>query len=265
MAIADHVFRVVPDRVMYTGLAWQYLVMERELRALDDFYPRDVAASTVAIDCGAWWGPWTYWLSRRAGRVVSLEPVPHVAEFLRRVVGNNVEIVCTAASDHAGTSMLYLPPSGLGSEGRSTVEPSLAVDGATSIEVALTPIDALEVGDVGLIKIDVEGHERVVLRGAAQTIARYRPVLVIEIEERGGVTVADTFVALDALGYDGWFLLDKQWQPRSRFDVVQHQASKRDLNLSRGYLHNLVRGTGGYVNNFVFLPKGAPPFPRRAA
>ena len=44
---------------------------------------------------------------------------------------------------------------------------------------ALT-IDSLGLDRVGLIKIDVEGAEHDVIRGAAQTIARCRPVVVVE-------------------------------------------------------------------------------------
>ena len=49
-----------------------------------------------------------------------------------------------------------------------------------SIEVGCVTIDALALSKVGAIKIDVERHEPCVLRGAANTIERDRPALLIE-------------------------------------------------------------------------------------
>lgn len=46
-------------------------------------------------------------------------------------------------------------------------------------------IDDLKLSDIGLIKIDVEGHELDVLKGAEQTIKKYKPPIFIEI--LGGV------------------------------------------------------------------------------
>ena len=45
-------------------------------------------------------------------------------------------------------------------------------------------LDDLALGDVGFVKIDVEGHELAVLRGAAETLQRNRPPLLVEAEER---------------------------------------------------------------------------------
>lgn len=42
-------------------------------------------------------------------------------------------------------------------------------------------------GRVGLMKIDVEGHELAVLRGAAGALARDRPALIVELNDVGGL------------------------------------------------------------------------------
>lgn len=57
---------------------------------------------------------------------------------------------------------------------------SLLPDGSQGIKVRIRPLDALELPACGLIKIDVEGFEPQVLRGARQTVARCRPVLYVE-------------------------------------------------------------------------------------
>jgi FkbM family methyltransferase len=56
----------------------------------------------------------------------------------------------------------------------------LQPDGTPGIKVRIRPLDSLELSTCGLIKIDVEGFEAQVLRGAEATIARCRPILYVE-------------------------------------------------------------------------------------
>lgn len=230
----------------------QYRVFEPEIRWIDDYTDRERLARGTALDVGAWWGPWMYWLSRRAARVVSVEPVPHVAEFLRRVAPDNVEVVHSAVSDHTGTTTLFLPDRGKGSEGYSTLEQDVAVSGAIPIEVPLTTIDELAITDAAFVKIDVEGHELPVLDGARETLTAQRPPVLIEIEARGTVDVDAVFDRLLSYGYDGWFHFDKAWRPLSEFDLERHQLATQESVRSRGFVGNMLHGTSKYVHNFVF-------------
>jgi FkbM family methyltransferase len=69
-----------------------------------------VGPNQAAIDAGAWYGPWTFWLSRTAKSVLTVEANPELADFVRRTSLPNVTVICAAASDEVGTATLWLPP-----------------------------------------------------------------------------------------------------------------------------------------------------------
>jgi hypothetical protein len=93
---------------------------------------------------------------------------------------------------------------------------------------------------VGFIKIDVEGYEEFVIRGAMGILQRDTPNLLIEIEERhnrGGY--ARVSAALSRLGYRAFYLQNNKLQRlESGVDIqaLQSQASR-------------------YINNFFFSPR----------
>jgi FkbM family methyltransferase len=225
-------------------------LFEQELNRLREIFPR----GDTAVDVGAWWGPWTYWLARRARRVVTIEPVPYVAEFLQRVVPPNVEVINAALSDRSGETDLWMPSGGKGTEGRSSLESSVTTNAVRSVRVRTHALDELGLEDVTIVKIDVEGHELPVLRGAEQTITKWRPTIVIEVEERGDASVARVFEHIKNWGYSGRFLDRGAWRPVDDFDVVEHQLRHRRQVERRGYLANAFGAGRAYVNNFVFAP-----------
>lgn len=252
MGALNSAFAALPPAAKHRLIALQYRVSEDELRRLRDFVPADRAA----IDVGGWWGPWTYWLSRRATAVHTFEPVPHVADFLRSVTADNVTVHDVALSDAPGEAVLSVPPGGPGSEGRSTLgTPAFA--GARDLAVPLRTLDSVDVPDaIGFIKIDVEGHEAQVLRGALGTISTHRPVLLVEIEASPDrpAHVDEVVTLVESLGYSTSFLRRRRWLPFAEFDLDRDQRSQAETVRHRGLLGNMVM-SGGYINNFLFRPE----------
>ena len=77
------------------------------------------------------------------------------------------------------------------------------------MQAHLTTMDSYGIQDVGFIKIDVEGHELMVLRGALNTIERNNPVICIEqndATEKWGK--GKEFEALDFLKDIGYTVVD---------------------------------------------------------
>jgi len=69
-------------------------------------------------------------------------------------------------------------------------------------EISIQPLDSFNITNVGLIKIDVEGMEELVIEGALNTIDKYKPVLIIEIHDISHFKVTDICKKLLCLGYN---------------------------------------------------------------
>lgn len=74
------------------------------------------------------------------------------------------------------------------------------------------PLDALEIQDVGCIKLDVEGFEERALRGLSATINRSKPHLIVELCERNlsyyGSSVRAVLALISQFGYSNFSLHD---------------------------------------------------------
>jgi len=218
---------------------------ERELREL----PRLVARGSIAVDVGAHFGTYSHALCRLVGKqglVHAFEPIAEDARYLTaaaRQLRLPMEVHNCALSSVNGTAALTVPDRyGHGKTALSSLEPHVGTGERRTVEVRRLD-DVLAGADrpVSFIKIDVEGHELAVLEGAAETIARHKPNLLIEIEERFHAAPAVvTFERVQALGYRGEFLdASGQRRPISEFDPAVHQDPAVDV-LSREFIANFV-------------------------
>lgn len=173
--------------------------VEPEVAALDGFLP----TGGVAIDVGAAYGLYTLTFAARvgpAGHVLSVEPLPGPSRWLGWVVRalgvDNVILRQRALGDHAGTGRMSLPRRrGLPVHGRAFLSDDAGHLGSNaefpvdepvpvSVDTLDAAVGALGLSRVDLVKIDVEGAELSVLRGADRTVRVHRPVVLVEIERR---------------------------------------------------------------------------------
>lgn len=232
---------VVPPRLYIRYKAMKELWKgEREVRLLSFLVPK----GRSAVDAGANKGVYAHFLAKRASRVLAFEPNPKIFAVLARAKAANVESYPIALSNVSGEAELRLPQMGKG--GYSNQGGSLSVakvyERYRTVAVATKRLDDYALDDLGFLKIDVEGFEEEVIAGAAETIRRCRPNLLVEIEERyTKVPVEQTLARIVKLGYCGLFL-DQGGVLCSleAFDPVAHHR----------------KATAGYVNNFLFLPLG---------
>jgi len=132
------------------------------------------------FDVGANVGYYTLLGSHRVGttgHVVAFEPLPANVRFLQRHVRlnrvQNVSLQAVAVSDHDGRARFA--PHASNAMGK--------LSDAGSVEVATVSLDSIAKAgrfpDPNLLKIDVEGAELGVLRGAAQLLERARPAILL--------------------------------------------------------------------------------------
>ena len=216
-----------------------------------------VRPGDAVVDAGANWGLYAARLARLVGpggRVDAFEPHPVHARTLGALARRHPQLHVHAVGlgDEAATRHLRVPlEDGRPVTALAGFEAPLEDRPHEAVEVEVRPLDAvLPDAAPRLIKIDVEGSELALLQGAAGLLARARPVLLVEIEQRHQERpIADTFAFLDGLGYEGWFLHAGRRRPLAEFDVQRHQLD-----------HLETAGDAempeAYVGNFVFAAPG---------
>lgn len=215
----------LPRRNRLPFIYWLYHFagfVEPELRHLEALCP----ARDAAIDVGANIGLFSYRLARIFRKVYAFEINDELLVDLAAYNPGNIEIVSTGLSSTDSETTLYipvcrnLPLSGWG---------SLSRDNCPQAETHLTkpvrvrPLDSYSLHGVSFIKIDVEGHEVDVLRGAADTISKNQPIVLVEVKEQNRDRVSSFF---------------------------------RDLSYTETSLERIC-GTAGSAENHIFLPRQA--------
>lgn len=152
-----------------------------DLDATFNFLGERLSITGMAIDVGANIGNHSLYFADHFKYVVSLEPNPRVFELLcfNSKLRDNIQPLNIGASDIDGETTLLFTPGNWG--GGHLVDKDR--DRPDGIPVTLKRLDELDVlgsCSVGLIKIDVEGHELQVLKGAIKILLRSRPVILFE-------------------------------------------------------------------------------------
>jgi FkbM family methyltransferase len=157
----------------------------------------------TAVDVGANVGLYSLAMSRLYQRVVAFEPNDELATILKDSGLGNVDVETCGLSDRSGASILRIPvKDGIRLTGWAGIDVEEGEwDALASLPCSLERLDAFALPNVCLIKIDVEGHEAAVLRGARETIAQSRPVILVEVNDPDSA-VAEALGGLDYVALD---------------------------------------------------------------
>jgi len=221
----------------------------RDQTAEFDVIRRHIRAGDIVCDIGANKGSFILWLSRwcAGGRVVAFEPQPEfarrLAEVCRTMRLDNVRVEAKAVYSHSGDQDLFLPKGH--QPGASLHRKAQEAASFTTLSVPLVSLDEYfgENDRIALLKIDVEGAEFGVLRGAERILRQHAPLLVFECENRhlAPGNVQDLFSYLEGLGYQGSFISRGRLLPIAEFDAAVHQRQDGEwFWKSRDYCNNFV-------------------------
>jgi FkbM family methyltransferase len=235
--LSKWVSKRLPPRFLYRSLIRMSTIQEQKI------FQEGFAAvdpGKTAVDIGANRGIVSYHMAQRFAKVHSFEPNAELGAFLAKVLPAKCELHRCALSAESGESALSVALEGgvpIHGRGRILEAPEASRPFAVQ-SIRLETLDSQGLKDVGLIKIDVEGHEEKVIRGGLRTLAENRPVLIIEIEKRHtGRPAGSTIAFIESLGYRGYFFENGQRRPVSEFAERMQDP-----------------GYPAYINDFLFLP-----------
>jgi FkbM family methyltransferase len=209
-----------------------------------------VKPHSIVFDIGAHKGGYLHFLLEQlagTGKIFAFEPQVILYQYLlklQQLLGwQQVVIEPYAVSDQQGTALLCIPYN----QGRNSSPCATIINSKMHFrfrdceKVPTVSIDAYckKQGVIpDFIKVDVEGNELMVFRGAEETLRKYHPRLLFECEARfvGAERVAETFAFLQQLGYSGYFIEQQEIHPIHLFDIWRHQEP----------------GAASYCNNFIF-------------
>jgi len=216
----DLIIRLDRSAFMGSSIYWYGHHAGGEIRLLKQILKPEM----VFVDVGANQGEFTLCAAKRlpAGRVLSFEPYSQVyQQLIDNIALNGFDNVTTyrlALSDKTGVASIMIP-SGIQPD-RSFNEGLASLfahrDGHVMVEtVTMNLLDRVlqenPIHRVDVVKLDVEGAELSVLRGAKLTLARHRPAIITEIHEAAfhaaGYGYEEFLGLLGGFGYE-FYLID---------------------------------------------------------
>lgn len=146
---------------------------------------RDKALSYVekfdfALDIGGHIGLWSRPLTEKFDRVVAFEPyLPYIDLFTLNAP--KAEIIKVALGELDGSARIIAPPA---NSGAAYLSDAAYLENSTGCEegnrVHIVTLDSFGYDNVDFIKIDCEGYEFPIVLGAAETLKRCNPVVIVE-------------------------------------------------------------------------------------
>lgn len=211
----------------------------------------------VFMDVGANVGAYLFTLENhlKPENIFSFEPNPQLFKRLQRLF-QRVNLSSVALSDISTIAEFKIPViNGEKVHTRGTLQTSIKEKNEEKTilqKVEVKPLDDLDLKfqKLDFIKIDVEGNEMQTLRGAKKTIQKYRPILMVEMEQRHHNENLWTLISeIAAWGYSVNYLDRETLQPKVLTEDFLNQQNPDN-----------VKNYKNYINNIIFLP--SPPEPQ---
>ena len=191
-------------------------------------YEAIINPGDTAIDVGGLWGLHAFPMLNLvglSGRLYVAEPIPRcIANFVKefaRLGTLNAHILPLALSDTEGPTEFFVHPEKMGRSGL-VKRPDMA-DVFLPLQTYKTMLDRVIPQSLRptFIKIDVEGTEFSVLRGATETLRRSRSIVAFEFWPdislpATGMTLDDVFEFLRSIDYQMLDIFGDEWTSEAR-------------------------------------------------
>ena len=228
------------DEHMGSQIFWRGFYSEEQLRVLNHWLEPDM----IFVDVGANQGEFTVFAAKRLtqGQVIAFEPVSVLFQKLKRNINannlTNVQLIQKGLDNKNHQLSIYTIEGnfedGTRHEGLPTLYPTPTRSKICEV-IELTYlddfVDSQNLSRIDVIKIDVEGAELAVLQGARETLRRFKPVILMEVNEETS----------QAAGYSSRALLDYLSEMDYKFEEILYDGSTQPIlpeQLSN--FHNIV-------------------------
>lgn len=215
-----------------------------------------LAKDAVFMDVGANVGAYLFTLENhlKPENIFAFEPNPQLFKRLVRLFPK-VNLSSVALSDILTIAEFKIPViNGEKVHTRGTLQTSIKEKNEEKTilqKVKVKPLDELDLKfqKLDFIKIDVEGNEMQTLRGAKKTIQKFRPILMVEMEQRHHKENLWTLISEVAdWGYSVNYLDRETLQPKILTEEFLIQQNPDN-----------VKNYKDYINNIIFLPNLQEP------
>lgn len=204
------------------------------------FLSKNLCQDSIFVDCGANIGLWSLIALENIkgeGNVYSFEPNPKLFKRLKKNLEfNNVHRKCNSyqlgLSSKSNSAFLYLDENHhqMGSLHNNTKK--------NKIYVELRTLDSFRLDRIDGIKLDVEGHELEVIKGALRTITKHRPWLVIELN--------NSFCGIQNIS---------QWRVYKLLNKIGYMTNFNKIeNLNSSFCRDIIFYDSAYPNKEQFPP-----------
>lgn len=188
-----------------------------------------VAPGTVSLDIGANIGNHARVFARHFDTVYAFEPHPRIFGLLSaNAYGHGIVPLNYGLSNRAGR---FAAEENVANLGASRLVSDTSGNGPKyEVKRLDDVVGDLVDGEIGFVKIDVEGHETQVIQGGAETFRRHRPIVTFEVLAETVVQGEPEAVsALRALGYRFFYRM----QPRAAWRRMRLSVGSRLLRAVR--------------------------------
>lgn len=219
------------DNIMTYALATYGEISEDEF----DVLSKHVEPGMVVIDIGANIGVHTVAFSKMlqgSGLVLAFEPLPTTFHLLAANIEINAlnNVFAQRAAVGASCESLQLPHIDADTQANFGTFNALREAKAAGVPTPQTTIDAMGVERCDLIKIDVEGSEMDVLRGATKTIAKFSPVVFAECNEGEDAQAAEMQAYFAKHEYTTYWHTNRFYRPNNHnHSTVTKEGHDRNM------------------------------------